>query len=241
MKLRLPAPRHWVSRALRHVEPLPPVGRLALTGRLLQLFAGLALWGVAVALFVHSHLGLGPWDAFHYGLHVQTGLTLGMAAILFGVLVLAGTIALGVKPGLATLLNMIFIGVFIDLFLPLVPPAPSLAWEVGYLAAAIPLCGVASGLYIGAGFGHGPRDGLMVMLAVRSGWTVRRVRTLMEIVVLAAGWAMGGIVGIGTLVIAATIGPSVHWGLRLFSAEPRPVPVQRASPTRLRRRFRRAA
>jgi len=186
----------------------------------LQILIGLELWAVAVALWVHGGLGLGPWDAFHYGLHVQTGMTIGTASIAVGVLILGVTYSMGLRPGAATLLNMIFIGVFIDLTLPLVPESTStwLSWT--YLIAGLPLCGIASGMYIGAGHGHGPRDGLMMVLTQRTGWPVRRVRTIMEITVLILGWLMGGTVGIGTVVITLLIGPAVHWGLRMFDAAP---------------------
>jgi uncharacterized membrane protein YczE len=118
-----------------------------------------------------------------------------------------------------------------------VPDAPTTAWAVGYFAFAIPLVGLCSGLYIGAGFGHGPRDGLMVALTLRTGWSVRRIRTLLELCVLGVGWLMGGTVGIGTLIIAATIGPSVQWGLKLFGAV-QPVPARRVAGQRPRGRWR---
>lgn len=214
--------------------------------RLAQLVLGLFGWGLGIALFIRSHLGLGPWDAFHYGLHVQTGITVGTATIAAGFLVLLLTLALRVRPGVATILNMVLIGVFLDLLLPVVPEARSLPLAIAYFACAIPLVGVASGLYIGAGFGHGPRDGLMMGLTLRTGWSVRRIRTLIELVVLGLGWLMGGPVGVGTLIITATIGPSVQWGLRLFGAMPVTVAAVAGAPARRsaavrRARFRRAA
>ncbi|HSJ25833.1 MAG TPA: hypothetical protein VK929_14245 [Longimicrobiales bacterium] len=207
--------------------------------RLIQLFLGLLGWGLGIALFIRSHLGLGPWDAFHYGLHVQAGITVGVASIVAGFLILVVNTAMGIRPGLATVLNMIFIGVFTDLLLPIVPDATSLAAGFGYFAIAVPLVGLASGAYIGAGFGHGPRDGLMMALTIRTGWSVRRIRTLIELSVLAIGWTMGGVVGIGTIIITLTIGHSVQWGLRVFDAAP-PARVQ-PIPRRRRRRLRRAA
>ena len=193
--------------------------------RLLQLIAGLFGWGLGIALFIRSHLGLGPWDAFHYGVHLQTGISVGTASILAGLVIIGANLALRVRPGVATVLNMILIGVFTDLLLPVVPDAPSLLIASAYFAAAIPLVGIASGLYIGAGFGHGPRDGLMMALTLRTGWSVRLIRTLIEISVLGLGWVMGGTVGIGTVIVTLTIGPSVQWGLRLFNAVPPPVVV----------------
>jgi uncharacterized membrane protein YczE len=190
--------------------------------KVLQILVGLELWAIAVALWVRSGLGLGPWDAFHYGIHVQTGMTIGTASILIGVIILAVTMGMKLRPGVATVLNMIFIGVFIDLTLPLVPAATSLVSAWAFLLAGIPLCGVASGMYIGAGLGHGPRDGLMIVLTQRTGWSVRSVRTTMEVIVLALGWLMGGTVGVGTIVITLAIGPAVQWGLRMFDAAPGP-------------------
>lgn len=206
--------------------------------RFAQLIAGLFGWGLAVALFIRSHLGLGPWDAFHYGIHVQTGITIGMASILFGVLIVLALLTQGVKPGLGTLLNMVLIGVFIDLLLPVIPDATSLPVAALYFGTGIVLTGFCTGLYIGAGFGHGPRDGMMVVLALRTGATIRRVRTLIEATVLLFGWLMGGPVGIGTVIIMLTIGHSVQWGLRLFGVLPAEPDEKRPPP---RRWFRRAA
>lgn len=207
--------------------------------RLAQLLAGLFLWGLAIALFIRSHLGLGPWDAFHYGAHRLTGITVGTASILAGLAIVAVNFALGVKPGIATVLNMIFIGIFTDLLLPIVPDAPSLLVAATYFGAAIPLTGFASGMYIGAGFGHGPRDGLMMALTLRTGWSVRRIRTLIELSVLGLGWLMGGTVGIGTVIVTLTIGHAVQWGLRLFGAAPAAAPAPMTA--RNVRRKRRAA
>jgi uncharacterized protein len=208
----------------------------------LQLVLGLLGWGLTIVLFIRSHLGLGPWDAFHYGLHVQTGISIGAASILAGFAILLVTLAMKVRPGVATLLNMVLIGVFIDLLLPVVPDPASLPVAMAYFALAIPMAGISSGMYIGAGFGHGPRDALMVALTLRTGWSIRRIRTLIELTVLGAGWLMGGTVGIGTLVIAVTIGPTVQWGLKLFGAVPPASPrVAAAAPRRVRWRFRRAA
>jgi uncharacterized membrane protein YczE len=204
----------------------------------LQILVGLELWAVAVVMWVRGGLGLGPWDAFHYGLHVQTGLTIGMASIAIGVLILGVTMSMGLRPGAATVLNMIFIGVFIDLTLPLMPESTSLLQSWFYLVAGLPLCGIASGMYIGAGHGAGPRDGLMMLLTQRSGWSVRTIRTIIEVIVLALGWLMGGIVGIGTIVITLAIGPAVHWGLKMFGAVPVRHGAQEPPP---RWSFRRAA
>ncbi|HSJ32500.1 MAG TPA: hypothetical protein VK933_13755 [Longimicrobiales bacterium] len=220
-------------------ETTPRATRGAVALRLLQLIAGLFGWGLGIALFIRSHLGLGPWDAFHYGVHLQTGMTVGTASIVAGLVIIGANLALRVRPGVATILNMLLIGVFTDLLLPVIPDAASLAVAVTYFAGAIPLVGLASGLYIGAGFGHGPRDGLMMALTLRTGWSVRSIRTLIEMSVLVLGWLMGGTVGIGTIIVTLTIGHSVQWGLRLFDA----VPAEENAPARrsFMRRLRRAA
>lgn len=220
-------------------ETTPRATRGAVALRLLQLIAGLFGWGLGIALFIRSHLGLGPWDAFHYGVHLQTGMTVGTASIVAGLVIIGANLALRVRPGVATILNMLLIGVFTDLLLPVIPDAASLAVAVTYFAGAIPLVGLASGLYIGAGFGHGPRDGLMMALTLRTGWSVRSIRTLIEMSVLVLGWLMGGTVGIGTIIVTLTIGHSVQWGLKLFDA----VPAEDTAPARrsFMRRLRRAA
>lgn len=184
--------------------------------RAAQLVAGLALWGLASALLIRSQLGLGPWDAFHVGLHHVTGLSIGRATIITGFAVLLSTMLMGVRPGVATVANMVLLGVFVDLILPVVPVAPHPVAAFLYFAAGLGLAGLATGLYIGAGFGQGPRDALMVAIQQRSGWSIRRARALLEAAALAAGWAMGGTVGIGTVLFALGIGPVVQWGLRTF-------------------------
>lgn len=181
-----------------------------------QLTAGLLVYGLAIALMIRSNLGLGPWDAFHVGIHVLTGMSVGVASIIVGLLIVAGTTLSGERPGAGTLANMVLIGVFIDLLMPVVPEAST--WLVGLpmFAAGVVLCGFATGLYIGARLGKGPRDGLMIAISEHTNWPVRRVRTAIEIAVLAAGWLMGGTVGLGTILFTVGIGPVTQWGLQLF-------------------------
>ncbi|NJD11984.1 MAG: hypothetical protein FIB01_16580 [Gemmatimonadetes bacterium] len=195
-----------------------------------ELLLGLALWGLATALMVKSGLGLGPWDAFHVGLHLQTGLSIGAATIVTAALILAVTLVMRVRPGVALVVNTVMIGVFVDLFLPLVPASSSLLGASAYFAAALLLGGLATGLYIGAGFGQGPRDALMLALHERTGWSVRRARGVLEAAVLAAGWLMGGRVGVGTIVYALAIGPAVQWGLALFAQPTSPAARHEAHP-----------
>lgn len=200
-------------------------GRLLGTGPSLarrwgQLLLAFLIYGFVVALMVRSGLGLGPWDAFHQGLHELTGITIGVASILVGLAVLVGSMLVGVRPGPGTVANMVLIGVFMDLALPLTPAADGLGWGLAYYAAALLISGPATGMYIAAGLGSGPRDGLMLALSDRLKWPVRRVRFALELLVLAAGWLMGATVGLGTVIFALAIGPVVQWGLHLFGVLP---------------------
>jgi uncharacterized membrane protein YczE len=188
-----------------------------------QFMAGLFGFGLSIALMMRSDLGLGPWDAFHVGLHDLTGISVGTASILAGVVIVLGTSFIGERPGIGTLVNMVMIGVFLDLILPYVPVAHGWAWGLAYFLAGIALCGFSTGMYIAPGLGKGPRDGLAIRVSERSGWPVRRVRTLVELAVLGAGWAMGGPVGVGTILFSVLIGPSMQWGMQLFGLLPRKV------------------
>jgi uncharacterized membrane protein YczE len=183
--------------------------------RYVQLFVGLILFGVSMALLVRSELGLSPWDVFHQGLSVATGLTIGVCTILTGVVVLLLCIPLRQRPGVGTVANVIVIGLTVDAVLLALPITEDLALRWTYLVAGIVLNGIATGAYIGAGLGPGPRDGLMVGLA-RGGRSIRVVRTAIEITVLAIGWLLGGTVGIGTVLFALAIGPIIHLTLPAF-------------------------
>ncbi len=206
-----------------------------LVGRWAQLLAGLAGWGLAATLMIRADLGLGPWDAFHVGVHLHTGIGVGMASIATGATILLLSLPFGLRPGLGTLANMVGIGACIDLFLPLVPVASSFVAGLAYFLGGVGLAGWFTGVYVAAGLGKGPRDGLVLALAARLGWTVRRVRTLMELSVLGVGWALGGPLGVGTVLFALTIGPAMQWGLRRWDvlAAPTPaVPPPDAAPLR---------
>ncbi|HEU4698502.1 MAG TPA: hypothetical protein VFS40_04940 [Gemmatimonadales bacterium] len=197
-----------------------PAGGPGLVRRWAQLLVAFAAYGLAISLMLRSGLGLGPWDAFHQGLHVQTGITVGVASIVVGLVIVLGSLAIGVRPGPGTVANMILIGVFTDLLLAHTPPARSLLAALAYYAVALVISGPATGMYIAAGLGSGPRDGLMLALSERSGWPVRRVRFALELLVLGAGWALGGTIGLGTILFAVAVGPIVQWGLRLYGVLP---------------------
>ena len=195
-----------------------------MTRRLLQLFTGLTMYGISLAMFIRAGLGLDPWDVFHQGVANRTGLSIGVVVIVVSFLVLLLWIPLRQWPGFGTLCNAVLVGVFADIGLALIPPVSLLAGQIGLLAGAIVLNGIASACYIGARFGPGARDGLMTGLARRTGWSVRLSRTLIEVTVLAVGWLLGGSVGVGTVVYALAIGPLVHVLLPRFmvpAAEPK--------------------
>jgi uncharacterized membrane protein YczE len=196
--------------------------------RLTQLFAGLVLYGFSDALMLLAGLGVDPWDVFHQGLSRHFGLGVGTWAIIVGAVVLALWIPLRQRPGFGTLSNVLVVGSVIDLCLATMPAPHCLALRVVVLLAGVFLNGVATGAYIGAGLGPGPRDGLMTGLAAR-GHSIRVVRTLLEVTVLASGWALGGTVGVGTVVYALSIGPLAHIFIPMLQID-RPEDEPRAGP-----------
>jgi uncharacterized membrane protein YczE len=205
-----------------------------MTRRLIQLFTGLAMYGISLAMFIRAGLGLDPWDVFHQGTANRTGLSIGLVVIIVSFLVLLLWIPLRQRPGFGTLCNAVLVGVFADIGLAVIPAVSHLGSQIGMLAGAVLLNGVASACYIGARFGPGARDGLMTGLARRTGWSVRLSRTFIEITVLAIGWLLGGSVGVGTVVYALAIGPLVQLLMPLFmvpaavpqTAGEAPAPVQ---------------
>jgi uncharacterized membrane protein YczE len=181
--------------------------------RLAQLLVGLMLYGASDALMLRARLGLDPWTTFHLGLSRLTGLSVGTWAILVGVVVLLGWWPLRQQPAVGTVCNVVLIGVALDVVLGVLPTPHAMVLRVLFLAGGVVGVGLATGLYIGAGLGPGPRDGLMTGLARRTGASVRVVRTGIELTVLVSGWFLGGTVGIGTVVFAASIGPLVQFFL----------------------------
>jgi uncharacterized membrane protein YczE len=194
--------------------------------RLIQLFAGLVLYGVSDSMLLLAGLGVDPWDVLHQGLARRTGVPIGTWAIIVGAAVLLLWIPLRQRPGLGTLCNVVLIGAVIDGVLAAVTPPHSLAVRAAVMVSGVALNGVATGLYIGAGLGPGPRDGLMTGYAAR-GHSLRLVRTCIEVTVLLVGWLLGGTVGVGTLVYAACIGPLAHFFVPLFT---RSAPPDRLEP-----------
>ena len=190
-----------------------------MTRRLIQLFAGLFLFGFSTALMLRADLGLNPWDVFHQGLFEQVGGSFGTVVIGVGAVVMLLWIPLRQRPGFGTIANMIVIGLAADLSLALLPAPETLPVRAAWLVGGIVLNGIAGGAYIGAALGPGPRDGLMTGLAARTGWPLRRVRTGIEVAVLAVGVALGGTIGAGTILYAVAIGPLVHFFLDRLTVE----------------------
>ncbi|MFF8596357.1 YitT family protein [Streptomyces sp. NPDC015220] len=185
--------------------------------RLIQLYAGLVLYGVSSGLLVEAGLGLEPWNVLHQGLAELTGLTIGAVSVAVGAAVLLLWIPLRQRPGLGTVSNVLVVGVAMDGALAVLPDARALAVRVPLLLAGVVLNGAATGLYIAARFGAGPRDGLMTGLHRRTGRSVRLMRTAVEVAVVVTGFALGGTVGVGTLLYAVSIGPLAQVFLRLFA------------------------
>ena len=198
--------------------------------RIARCVVGLAVFGVGVALLLDADLGAAPWDVFHTGVSEMTGVPVGTVIIATGLALLFLWIPLRETPGLGTLLNAIEIGLVVDLVLPLAPQPETLAVRFAMMLGGVVLVAVGSGIYIGAGLGPGPRDGIMTGLA-RRGVSIRSARTGIEVTVLVVGALLGGAVGIGTAVFAVAIGPLVQLFLpRLTVTAPTPHASRRSRP-----------
>jgi uncharacterized membrane protein YczE len=184
--------------------------------RVIQLLVGLFLYGAGCALTIEAGLGVDPWTVFAEGLSIHTGIGIGWITNIVGFVVLLLWIPLRQKPGVGTIANILLVGTSIQLVLWLVPPVTGLVLQSAVLLGGILLVAIASGLYIGARFGPGPRDGLMTGMNARLGWPIWVCRALVEVTVLLIGWMLGGTVGIGTILFAALIGPLVHIALPLL-------------------------
>jgi uncharacterized membrane protein YczE len=192
------------------LSDLGPVAQLRagrIGRRLVQLYAGLLLYGLGIALMVRAHLGLAPWDVLHSGLTGHVPIDIGQALVIVSFVVMLGWIPLREIPGIGTISNAVVIGLSTDAFLAVLPESHLLGLRVLLLLAGVSLQGVATAAYIGAQLGRGPRDGLMTGLARRTGRSLRLVRTAMELTVVALGLLLGGVAGLGTIVYALAIGP----------------------------------
>jgi uncharacterized membrane protein YczE len=212
-------------RRVRDLARLGPIEQLRagrLVRRLTQLAVGLALYGVTLGMMIRATLGNAPWDVLHQGMALHLPISIGTAVIIMSLVVLLLWIPLRELPGLGTIANSFAVGLAADLTLGLLN-APDSNWERGLLMlGGVVLNALATALYIGSQFGPGPRDGLMTGLNRRTGVSIRFVRTGLEVTVVAIGWLLGGVVGVGTVLYAAAIGPLVHILLPLFIVEIHP-------------------
>ncbi|MDF2920967.1 MAG: hypothetical protein K0S70_5185 [Microbacterium sp.] len=198
-----------------------PIMRLdgGMPRRVTQLLVGLFLYGAGCALTIEAGLGVDPWTVFAQGLSLHTGIGIGWVTNILGFFVLLLWIPLRQKPGVGTIANILLVGTSMQATLWLVPPAAGLLPQITLLLGGILLVALASGLYIGARFGPGPRDGLMTGMNSRLGWPIWLCRALVELTVLLVGWLLGGTVGIGTVLFALLIGPLVHVALPLLDTQ----------------------
>ena len=195
------------SIVLSDLGPIAQLRTGRLARRLVQLYAGLLLYGFSIALMVRSHLGIAPWDVLHSGLTKHFPIDIGQALVLVSFVVMLAWIPLREMPGLGTVSNAVVIGLSTDAFLAVMPTPHAMEVRITLLVAGIVLQGVATAAYIGAQLGRGPRDGLMTGLSRRTGRSLRLVRTLMELSLVAIGLLLGGVAGVGTIVYAVAIGP----------------------------------
>jgi uncharacterized membrane protein YczE len=188
-----------------------------MTRRVLQLLVGLFLYGLGIAMILRGAIGVAPWDVLSQGIDNHTGLGFGLITVLMSGVVLLFWIPIRQKPGIGTVLNALLVGPSADVGLWLIPEGLDLWLRIVLFAAGLLVLAVATGLYIGANFGPGPRDGLMTGLHRRTGWKIWVVRTGIELVVLVIGWVLGGNVGVGTVLFAALVGPLCNWTMPLFA------------------------
>lgn len=179
------------------------------------LLVGLAGYGFSMAMMVRAGLGLDPWDVFHQGLALHTGMSIGVASAVVGVVVLLAWIPLRNRPGIGTVANVIVFAITVDVGMLLMEQPTSMPLRIAMMVGAVVLNAFSTVLYVGAGLGPGPRDGLMTGLVVRTGLSVRLVRTTIEATVLTLGWLLGGTVGVGTVLYAFGIGPLVQFFVRI--------------------------
>ncbi len=206
-------------RSLASLSPLAQLRAGRLTRRLVQLLVGLTLYGASMSLLIRGQLGMLPWDVLHYGVATHLPVSIGTVIIITGLVVLLMWIPLRQPPGLGTVANAVWVGIATDATLRYLPAPEALGWQVAFMIGGIVLNGAATAMYIGSQLGPGPRDGLMTGLARTTGRSLRLIRTGIEVVVVAVGWALGGVFGLGTLLYALAIGPLTQLFLPGFIVE----------------------
>jgi uncharacterized membrane protein YczE len=208
----------WAHKnaALSNLGPLQQLRAGRMPRRLLQLAVGLAIYGASMAMVVRGALGAIPWDVLHTGLIEHIPITFGQMSILLALVVLLMWIPLRQMPGLGTIANVFLVGLAADIALSIVPETNDIGARLALLLGGIVLNAMATAMYIGSQLGPGPRDGLMTGLARISGRSIRLVRTIIEISVVAVGSVLGGSLGFGTVLYALAIGPLAHWMLPWF-------------------------
>lgn len=214
---------------------LGPIAQLRagrLGRRLPQLLVGLVLYGASLAVMFRGDLGLAPWDVLHSGVIQHLPITIGQAVVLFSFVVLLLWIPLRERPGIGTVLNALLVGTSADATLAVLDRPDALAARVGLMVGGVVLCALATAMYIGAQFGRGPRDGLMTGLARRTGWSLRLVRTGLEVTVVLIGLSLGGALGLGTVIFALAIGPLTQLMLPGWIVEVGPSDASRSGSTR---------
>ncbi|MFB7250778.1 YitT family protein [Microbacterium sp. NPDC056234] len=197
--------------------------------RIAQLLVGLFLYGIGIAFIVRGEIGAAPWDVLTQGIANHIPLSFGVITILTSVVVLLLWIPIRQKPGIGTLLNALLVGPAADIGLALIPTGQDLWVRISFFVIGLVVLSAATGLYIGAHFGPGPRDGLMTGLHRVTGWRIWIVRTALEVTVVLIGWLLGGNVGIGTLAFALLVGPLCQYFMRVFAIR---LPVRDAAPAR---------
>ncbi|WP_298036169.1 membrane protein YczE [uncultured Microbacterium sp.] len=185
--------------------------------RITQLLVGLFLYGIGIAFMIRGAIGAAPWDVLSQGVARHVPLTFGTITILISIVVLLLWLPLRQRFGIGTVLNALLVGPSADVGLLLIPVNQSLWLRIGFFIFGLLVLSAATGLYIGAHFGPGPRDGLMTGLHARTGWPIWVVRTGLEVTVVAVGWSLGGNVGIGTLAFALLVGPLCQYFMRIFA------------------------
>ncbi|GAB3782548.1 membrane protein YczE [Nocardioides ungokensis] len=217
---------------LTDLGPLAQLRAGRLARRLPQLYVGLVLYGVSLALMVRGDLGLAPWDVLHSGLIRHVPITLGQAVVVMSFVVLLAWIPLRETPGIGTISNALVVGFSADATLALLHQPSALVLRVALMVGGVALCGLASAMYIGAQLGRGPRDGLMTGLHRRTGLSLRLVRTGLEVAVVLIGLLLGGVAGLGTVLYALAIGPLTQRWLPFWTVVLEDVGRSSARPSR---------